>query len=546
MQQLRDILGKLPPLGKGLVTQEINPLPQFEQAPSISKISKISNKARPPFQFGEVTLDELLQRPLEATKKKVPKVKNVQNNDTTISGRFPEYSFAYSITVLLEPQVTVLPDSSAWRSVKAVCSSLNIEADGRLTEGAIARACSGTGCQVRILEDDGLTVSCYNSSGEDEVALLQVRNGQYSVTVFGAGMDRVRGSLAECDVAVEEAYRALALQWHPDKNSAPEADGRFKEISTAFSVLSDPERRATYDATGSCEAQASHDTHDIFASFMSQFAGFGMDFGMDLGSGGGGGRGGSEVIDVHVSLVDLRDGCVRRVEFEQPDRCGECRGCGREGHVQCRVCAGSGRVSVMNIPGVPIVVHLPNGGPCPGCQGWGVQAKSDTCKECTTCQGKGTVYRKRTYEVRILPGVADGHFEVLKGRSSLNRNSDVLVRIHHAFEDGVTVDMRTGDVMMTLQLSLADVLCGFERDVDLTHVGRIQVVVRGYRNPSEPLVLGGKGMSASSSLVLRFQVSYPEGRDGDLIAKYRDVFRRIFSGPPESSTTPPTPLAAAE
>ncbi|PNH12583.1 DnaJ subfamily A member 2 [Tetrabaena socialis] len=312
---------------------------------------------------------------------------------------------------------------------------------------------------------------------------------------------------------VRRAYKSLALQWHPDKNASPEADSRFKEVARAFSVLSDPDRRALYDATGSMQdgSEGGQQMGDIFNNMFASFMQPPQFFNVAVPP--------ADVIDVPISLKEVRDGCVKKLEFEQPDRCGQCRGCGRAEFLQCNTCAGKGRVSIMSIPGIPVMVHIPSGSPCPACSGLGTQADRSS-PQCPACAGNGVLFKRRMYEVRIMPGMVNGHVEVLKGRVK-----DVHLRMLHTFEEGVSLE-QTGRVVMIVNISLEEVMCGFQRHMSLSHVGEFEIVVNGYRNPTMDMVLDGKGLVATAPLILRFVVTYP---DSDL-SKYKDVFKRVFSG----------------
>lgn len=311
---------------------------------------------------------------------------------------------------------------------------------------------------------------------------------------------------------VKRAYKTQALQWHPDKNNSDDAAAKFKDVSHAFAILSNPESRRRYDDTGLDEKRSNpFDFHSMFASMFQHEQRMTED----------------DVINVGVSLKEVREGCVKHIEFEQPDKCASCAGCGADSFRTCSTCAGKGRISIIQIPGTPIMMHVPNGGPCMACKGIGVQAHtpSGRCKECA---GQGVTYKKRGYDVRIAPGVADGHVVIMRGKGGMSDTGghlDAAIRFRHTFENGVSLDATTGDVTLVVDLTLEEVVCGFERQIKLSHMtDDLTVSSRAYRNPTESMVFH----IHNSSLVVKFNVVYPE--DLKLI-KYKDVFMRIFSSP---------------
>lgn len=316
---------------------------------------------------------------------------------------------------------------------------------------------------------------------------------------------------------IRKAYKAMALQWHPDKNDTEGAAQTFKQISEAFAVLSDAERRRVYDTHGVLDPSdiprqtSVFDFHSMFAMFNDS-QGFVAD---------------SDVIDLNISLKDIKDGCVKHIEYEQPDKCSACDGCGHETYTRCGTCGGSGRTSMMQIPGTPIIVHIPSGGPCIACKGTGTHFRSSSpcCKECS---GKGVIYKKRSYDIRIPPGVMDGHMEVIRSRGDRN----VAIRICHRFEPGVSLDLESGNVSMTMDLTLEEVLCGYEKDVKLSHIDTVTLTSRGYRSPDDVIVVEGAGLAQKGScLNIKFRVVYPTTDAAlETLVKYREVLRRVYSG----------------
>ena len=214
---------------------------------------------------------------------------------------------------------------------------------------------------------------------------------------------------------LKKAYRKLAVKYHPDKNpDDKEAEARFKEISSAYDILKDPEKRAAYDRYGHAAFQGGmggggggggHDPFDIFReAFGGQGGGIFEEF-----FGGGGGRGGSQGgaangsdlrYNLEITLEEAVKGCEKEIRYKRPVTCKRCSGKGAEPgskRVPCSTCGGSGQLSSNR--GFISFRQV-----CPTCQGAGITID----KPCTNCHGEGREMEVSTVKVRIPPGVATG------------------------------------------------------------------------------------------------------------------------------------------
>jgi molecular chaperone DnaJ len=208
------------------------------------------------------------------------------------------------------------------------------------------------------------------------------------------------------DVDAEElkrAYRRLAMQYHPDRNVGDEdAEVKFKEVSEAYAVLSDQDKKDRYDRYGHAGLQGGLPD---FGGGQSPFDLFGQLFG-DL-FGGGGGRGGGPqagrnlLVDVELELHEAARGVRKTISIRREELCPECSGGGaRKGSkpAVCRQCGGQGAV-LRSLGGFMRVQQT-----CPGCGGRG----SIVTDPCGGCHGRGRVQVQRTIEVGIPPGVDTG------------------------------------------------------------------------------------------------------------------------------------------
>jgi molecular chaperone DnaJ len=209
------------------------------------------------------------------------------------------------------------------------------------------------------------------------------------------------------DKQIADAYRKLAIKFHPDKNPGDaEAIVSFKACAEAFEVLSDTDRRSRYDRYGHAGVDApgggSHfrDVNDIFAAFGDIFgeSAFGEMFG-----GRRGGRRASKGADVRANLtldlVEAARGATKTVEFERHESCEVCHTSGAKpgtGREKCRYCAGRGQV--IQSTGIFRMQTT-----CPSCQGAGTVIK----EPCEACEGVGYVVRQVRREVPIPAGIDD-------------------------------------------------------------------------------------------------------------------------------------------
>ncbi len=216
----------------------------------------------------------------------------------------------------------------------------------------------------------------------------------------------------ERDVSPEElkrAYRRLARQYHPDANPGdPEAEARFKEVSQAYEILSDPERRANYDRFGSEGSPFGPfdggSVQDIFDMFFGGMGGRPQRRGPQVGP--------DAELAVEISLAEAAFGVTREVTVTLPQRCATCEGRGAApgtSPVRCEECQGTGEVRrVRN----SILGQMVTSAPCPRCQGLGERIESP----CADCRGDGRVRASTTLTLNIPAGVEDGSTMRLEGR----------------------------------------------------------------------------------------------------------------------------------
>ena len=242
---------------------------------------------------------------------------------------------------------------------------------------------------------------------------------------------------------LKKAYRKLALKYHPDRNPGnKEAEEKFKEISHAYEVLSDPDKRRQYDQFGPDAFNGAaggnpfggagfQDPQDLFSQiFGSARGGRGGSIFEEFF--GGGGRAGSSAdgsdlsYDLEITLEDAVFGAEKRITIPRMSSCDNCGGTGAEpgsGRSRCVRCGGTGQVTAS--AGFFQVRQ-----PCPACRGTGEVID----KPCRKCRGEGRVRVERKLQIRIPPGVDTGSQLRITGEGEGGRRGgnpgDLYVVIH--------------------------------------------------------------------------------------------------------------------
>jgi molecular chaperone DnaJ len=236
-------------------------------------------------------------------------------------------------------------------------------------------------------------------------------------TVLGVARDAT-------DDEIKRAYRKLAMTYHPDRNNGSQAaEDKFKEITEAYDVLRDPNKRAVYDRFGEAGLRGGaggfhhvdlSEALNIFMRDLGGFAGFG-----DLFGGGGGSTGprtGSDIrITLPLRLAEVATGVERTVTAKLLMTCDRCEGKGAEPGTEvlrCTTCAGSGEVRRAQRSFFGQVISVT---PCPTCAGEGTVISSP----CRKCRGEGRVRQEEKITVKVPAGVATGQYMTMRGAGNV-------------------------------------------------------------------------------------------------------------------------------
>lgn len=318
------------------------------------------------------------------------------------------------------------------------------------------------------------------------------------------------------DNDLKKAYRKMALQYHPDKNPSPEAGEKFKEISLAYEVLSNPDKRKIYDAHGEQGIKEGGGGGHGYSSPMDIFD---MFFGG--GFGGGRQRGPRRTKNIMhqlgVSLEDMYNGTTRKLALQKNVICDECEGVGGQtGAVQrCSTCRGTGmQVRIQQLgPGMMQQIQSM----CTGCQGQG--ERIDPKLRCKKCSGKKVNRERKILEVQIDKGMEDGQKITFAGEGDQEPGlepGDIIIVLdekeHETFK-------RNGiDLITKIEINITEALCGFKRVV--TTLDNRSLLVQTI--PGEVVKTGdlrcvyGEGMPTyrnpfeKGKLIIQFSVLFPD------------------------------------
>ena len=342
---------------------------------------------------------------------------------------------------------------------------------------------------------------------------------------------------------IKKAYRKLARQYHPDVNpDNAEAEEKFKELSEAYEVLLDPQKRQAYNqfghegvrsTFGSGGFQWSDFTHfsdieDIFRAFSGDL--FGRGFGesiFDTFFGGrerrGPPRGADLRVDVEIHLKDVVTGVNKEVTVNRRENCPVCDGSGaksKDGLKVCPACKGTGRIQQVSQRGFLRTVNITT---CSTCRGRGKIVENP----CDNCKGTGIIAKKRKITVKIPPGVESGiRFRMTgEGEMGPGGSGDLYVVVHvkpHPF-----FERRGNNLYCEVPLSFAQATLGTKVEIP-TLSSSAEITIPPGTQPESVFRLRGQGLPSmnygrTGDLYCRVKVKVPE----KLTSEQKELIREL-------------------
>jgi molecular chaperone DnaJ len=339
---------------------------------------------------------------------------------------------------------------------------------------------------------------------------------------------------------IKASYRRLARQYHPDVNNGnPESEEKFKEISEAYAVLSNPDKRRQYDTYG-----FSGNLFDgiNFESVFSEF-GFGDIFDMFFGSAFGGGfssrtrsrrksRGSDIILETKIDFKESAFGVKKEIDYNLNVDCDHCQGTGAEstdGIQDCSVCDGTGQVRVSRNTFLGSLITTST---CNNCNGKGTVIK-DPCKKCS---GRGYVRKKRKITVDIPAGINNGDQLRLPGKGnsrggdSIHGDLIVTVRV----KPHPTIKRDRDDTVSKVDISFAQAALGTGMEIE-TLDGMEEILIKPGTQPGSKIVLKSKGFNPLNGLrrgdhIIYINVNIPSNLSPDevsILKKYAEGRKEI-------------------
>lgn len=305
-------------------------------------------------------------------------------------------------------------------------------------------------------------------------------------SVLGVGADATAREITK-------AYRSLAMTHHPDKGGD---DKKFKAITDAYEVLSNPSRRKEYDASGNRNHNRNQNMNDMFTSMFSGT--------FPSSSREGGVR--PLIINVFLSLEEVCSGSRRSVAYQAQRCCNACAGTGGTGSRSCRSCDGTG-ITVTSRTLQPGMIQQIQSS-CSECGGRG----KITVSPCVPCSGIGHTRVQLNVDIAIPPGATHGSKMMFreKGHSLPNTRThgDVVVGIQ-VKKHPVFTRVGTDDLRMTQSITLLQALCGYTITIEHVNGHPLDLVSESPRGHDSVHVIKGGGITSTGSLHVTLKVLFP-------------------------------------
>ena len=336
------------------------------------------------------------------------------------------------------------------------------------------------------------------------------------------------------DVEIKTAYRKLAMTYHPDRNNgSKDAEEKFKEITEAYDVLRDADKRALYDRYGEAGLRGGAGFHhvelsealSIFMRDLGGLGGFGDLFGAGM-SRGSGPRTGSDIkLAMPMTLLEVATGAEKKVTVRLLEPCDRCEGRGAEpgsSPVTCTTCRGSGEVRRAQRSFFGQVVSV---APCPTCSGEGTVISSP----CKKCRGEGRVRGEKEILVRIPAGVATGQYMTMRGVGNVGPRGgprgDILVVFE--VEEDQRFERDGEDLYTEVLVTYPQLALGATVDVPMV-AGSVNLQVPPGTQSGQVFNLRGRGLprinsSSSGDLHVRLQMWTPDNLGDEEL----DLIRRL-------------------
>lgn len=338
--------------------------------------------------------------------------------------------------------------------------------------------------------------------------------------------DTLGVSKTATDNEIKKAYRKMAIKYHPDKNPGKETEDKFKEVSKAYDVLKDAEKRKQYDTFGlDAINQNMPDMGSPFEMFNDIFGGMGGMGGIPGMSGFGGmnsrsnknryRKGKDRVEQIELSMEDFYKCKPLNIKLKKQTLCSCCRGTGAENPEdiqKCDTCDGSGVILKIQTLGPGMITQSQR--VCDKCNGQGKFNVKNS--KCNMCAGRGLINEKKEIRIELKRGMKHGEKIIFKGEGNqeidLDEYGDLIIIIkckpHNVFTK------KNNDLYIKKKIFLTEALCGSKIIINHLDDRELFIEYSGIINPGERFIIKNEGMPKAEpgefgDLYIDFEIEFP-------------------------------------
>ena len=315
---------------------------------------------------------------------------------------------------------------------------------------------------------------------------------------------------------IKKSYRRLSKKYHPDVNSgSTDSEEKFKQISEAYSILSDPSKKEEYDTYGTIGGNngspfGGHDFNDIFSRF-GDFFGFGQAQSQRSA------RGNDLRLKVQLTLQDIIKGVNKKLKYIRQVKCNICDGLGGKDFTNCGICQGTGQRKIIQKTPFGTIQQVTT---CNSCNGQGKVPRNN----CNNCRSQGVVPKEETVDVHIPKGVVSGNVLNMGGFGNYIRNG-YPGDLHILIEEVPDKDFKreNTNLIFDQNITIIDAILGSETQINTPH-GLVNFVISPGTSHGKTLRIHNLGIpdvntGRMGDLIIRVSIKIPQS----LTTKEREI-----------------------